>query len=371
MRTPVLEVGRRDFGVTRLIDHDLGELADGAVRLRVERYAVTANTITYAAVGDMLDYWGFHPSGDPDWGRVPAMGWAEVVASNHPDVEVGTRVYGWVPMAKHFDLTVSVGATGLRDDGPHRVEHAPVYRTFEDTTKDPLHPGVIDPARTAEELTDLEDRHALLRGLFATGFLADQFFAVNDYFGATHVAVLSASSKTAIGYAACASRRDLNLVGITSPGNVDAVTALGLYDSVSTYDDAPGAIGTDVTAAIVDMAGNGAALAALHDSLGDRIAYSMAIGRSHHDAPPAAPSKGPQPQLFFAPMALSALSEGGVDTAETQKRMGAEMDDFIVGSHDWLTVERSSGPAAAEQTWHDVYNGDVPPSIGRITSLND
>ena len=73
----------------------------------------------------MLDYWGFYPTGDPTWGRVPAMGWAEVVESTHPGVEVGSRYYGWFPMAEYVDLTVGVTATGLRDDGAHRAAHAP------------------------------------------------------------------------------------------------------------------------------------------------------------------------------------------------------------------------------------------------------
>ena len=46
------------------------------------------------------------------------------------------------------------------------------------------------------------DRHALLRGLFLTGLLADEFFADSNYFGAASAGLLSASSKTAIGFPA-------------------------------------------------------------------------------------------------------------------------------------------------------------------------
>ena len=61
-------------------------LAAGQVRFRIERFAVTANTVTYATTGDILGYWDFFPTGEPDWGCVPAMGWAEIVESQHPDV---------------------------------------------------------------------------------------------------------------------------------------------------------------------------------------------------------------------------------------------------------------------------------------------
>ena len=84
MESNVLEVNRTDIGVTRIVTDQLDELADGAVRFRIERFSITANTTTYAEFGDMLDYWGFWPSGDDTFGRVPAMGWAIVVESNHP-----------------------------------------------------------------------------------------------------------------------------------------------------------------------------------------------------------------------------------------------------------------------------------------------
>ncbi len=370
MESTVLEVNRSAIGETRLVVDELGERADGAVRFRVERFSVTANTTTYAEFGDMLDYWGFWPSGDDTFGRVPAMGWAEVVESAHPGVEVGTRYYGWFPMAEYVDAVVGVTATGLRDDGPHRAQHAPVYRTFERTDLDPMHPAAAGVA--PEALADAEDRHALLRGLFITGYLADGFLDANGWFGADHAVVLSASSKTAIGFAASAARHDgVSIVGVTSPGNVDTVRDLGWYDSVVTYDDVAAAVPGDASGAVViDMAGNGPALEALHDALGDRIGYSMVVGRTHHDAPPAAPASGPTPEMFFAPTALVSMREQGVDTDGFQAAMGPSLAEFVEGSSRWMAVERSAGPDAAADTWSEVLAGSVPPSVGRITSLH-
>ena len=370
MESIVLEVNRSDIGDTRLVTDQLGELGEGAVRFRVERFSVTANTTTYAEFGDMLDYWGFWPSGDDTFGRVPAMGWATVVESNHPGVDVGGRYYGWFPMAEHVDATVATTSTGLRDDGPNRAAHAPVYRTFERTDLDPMHPG--QSAAAGEDLTQAEDRHALLRGLFLTGYLADGFLDANAWFGADHVVVLSASSKTAIGFAACAAQHDgLHVVGVTSPGNVDAVRDLGWYDSVITYDEVADAVPNQESKAVsVDMAGNGPALEALHVALGDRLGYSMVVGRTHHDAPPAAPSTGPTPEMFFAPTALVSMAEQGVDTERFQAAMGPALTAFIDGSSAWLDVEQHNGPDAAADTWADVLAGRVPPSVGRIASLH-
>jgi Protein of unknown function (DUF2855) len=370
MKSTVLEVNRTTITDTRVVEDDLRDLAADSVRLKVERFSMTANTVTYAEFGDMLDYWGFYPTGDPAWGRVPAMGWAEVVESTHAGVEVGTRYYGWFPMAQYVDLKVAVTATGLRDDGSHRAEHAPVYRTIERTDLDLLHPS--QATAPATDMSDAEDRHALVRGLFLTGFLADGFLDANDWFGADHVVVLSASSKTAIGFANCAARHNgLTVVGVTSPGNVDFVNNLGIYDSVVTYDDVATSVPDDVAGAVVvDMAGSGTTLDALHHALGERITYSMVVGRTHHDAPPAAPTSGPTPQMFFAPTALAEMGDKGVDVEAFQAAMTEALHTFIERSSAWLTVEHRKGSGAAAETWRNVHDGRIPPSSGRIVSLH-
>lgn len=364
-----LEVNRSDTSVTRLITDRLpapDDLAEGHVRFRVDRLAITANTITYAEMGDLLGYWDFYPTGDDTWGRVPAMGWAEVVASAHPQVEVGGRYYGWFPMVGQIDLAVNPAGRGLRDDGEHRAAHAPVYRTFEDSRTDPLAPPA---AAGGAELGELEDRHALLRGLFLTGFFIDAFFELNDWFGARRAVVMSASSKTAIAFADCAAPRGLDgLIGVTSPGNVDFVRGLGRYSEVVTYDEIASIPAGGAVA--VDMAGNGPATAALHEHLGDSLAHSMIVGRSHHDAPTSSPEHGPTPELFFAPTAMSQMAEGGVDQAELQARSADALARFIEGSREWLRVERSAGPEAAAATWAEVHAGSVPPDVGRIISLH-
>jgi len=359
-----LEVDRAACGETRLVTAPLEPLADGQVRLRVDRFALTANNVTYAVLGDMLGYWDFFPTGDPGWGRVPAMGWADVVESTHPDVATGGRYYGWFPMARFVDLTVSPTGDGLRDDGEHRLAHAPVYRSYVETGHDPMYPKVA-----AEVLGDAEDRHALLRGLFLTSFLADCFFADQGYFGTDAVVVLSASSKTAVGFAQRAAERGLGrVVGVTSAGNAEFVRALGWYTDVVSYDDIASLPAVDAVS--VDMAGDSVALSAVHEQLGERLKYSMIIGKSHHDSPMAQVSVGPTPELFFAPTEVSRrLEEWGPE--EYQRRCSAALEEFVAGSGSWLTVERSAGAPAAASAWTDVFAGAIPPSVGRIVSLHD
>lgn len=363
----VLEISRADHGRTRTVTEELTPLPAAAVRLRVDRVAVTANTVTYANAGDLLGYWDFYPAGDPAWGRTPAMGWAEVVESHHPEVAVGGRYYGWYPMAGFVDVTVTPTRTGLRDDGAHRAAHAPVYRALEATDRDPLYPREADPST----IGDLEDRHALLRGLFLTGYLAAAFFRVHDWYSTPDAVVLSASSKTAIAFARSAAEAGAGeLIGVTSAGNADFVAGLGVYGRVVTYDDVlTGRHGID-SAVVVDMAGNRPVLAALHAQLGDRIGYSMTIGLTHHDQPRVDVAGGPAPQLFFAPTALQQMGELGADPTEVQMGAATALGRFVEDSVDWLRVERVHGPDAAAATWSEVHAGTLDPAVGRIVSMH-
>lgn len=355
-----LQVHRRTFGDTRLVTSPLADLADGHVRIEIERYALTANNITYAQFGDMLAYWDFYPVfGDdrPTWGHVPCMGWGRVVESNVDGVATDERYYGWWPMATSIDIAATPTGEGFRDDGEHRAAHAPAYRAFQRTDRDPMY-------TTADD----EPRHSLLRGLFLTGFLAEAFFDSNEQFGAEQTLVLSASSKTAIAYADCAHRRgSVRVVGLTSAGNVDFVRGLGCYDDVLTYDDVDQV--TLVPSTIIDMAGAGAVVAGLHARLGDRIGHSMVVGKSHHDAPPVAVEAGPKPAMFFAPGEIQTrLKEWGAEGYRT--RVVDALGAFIAGSHDWLHISHHLGTDQAAAAWTAVYGGTVAPNDGVIVSLH-
>ncbi len=92
----------------------------GGVLFRVDRFALTANNITYAVAGDMLDYWGFFPA-DEGWGRIPVMGFADVLASSHPAVAVGERVFGFFPMSRHLLIEAEREGESVIIDARHTV----------------------------------------------------------------------------------------------------------------------------------------------------------------------------------------------------------------------------------------------------------
>lgn len=98
-------VARSDLGRVRFASAPAAEevvLEPGEALLAVDKLGLTANNITLAAFGnalslaafgDALSYWRFFPAPN-GWGRIP--GWAEVARSEHPDFEVGERLYGYV-----------------------------------------------------------------------------------------------------------------------------------------------------------------------------------------------------------------------------------------------------------------------------------
>ena len=133
--------------------------------------------------------------------------------------------------------------------------------------------------------------------------------------------------------------------------------SLGWYTDVLTYDDVASL--PEVDAVSVDISGDGPTLAAVHERLGDHLKYSMIIGKSHHDSPFAEVASGPTPELFFAPTEVSRrIEEWGAE--EYQRRCAEALEQFVDGSHRWLTVERTSGPAAAASTWSDGVRRSGP-----------
>jgi hypothetical protein len=371
----VLEIRRSSIGESEVHTEPIGDVEDGQIRLRIDRFAVTANNVSYAGAGDLLGYWDFFPSSDPTtWGRVPAVGYAEIVESRNADLPVGGRYHGWFPMADTVTITATATRDGFRDDGEHRQAHAPIYRSFSRTDTDPFH----------DDAPDGEDRHALLRVLLLTGFLADEFIAdsggaIDDgaaaFFGAEQVIVLSASSKTAIGFSQRAAKRDgLAVIGLTSAGNAEFVRSLGIYDTVVTYDelDDPDTGVALVNSVIIDMAGNPNVLARVHHHLGDRVKHSMMIGKSHHDAVPetaAVALPGAAPQFFFAPTALDRLVAGW-GAAEYRRRTTEATHEFIDASRTWMTIDERRGPDGPSSAWASIYAGDVAPDVGVVASFH-
>jgi len=354
-----LEVRKDNWAETRLVTEPLDDaLAAGEVLLRVDRQALTANNISYAGAGEMLGYWGFFPA-EQGWGRIPAMGWADVQASAHPDIAVGERVWGFFPLSTHLKILAGdVAADHFADVSPHRTEYAPVYARFDRAAANPIY----DLQR--------EDQDSLLRGLYMTSWLVEDFLAVNDQFGAAACLITSASSKTSIALAHCLKRRgSLHSIGLTSKGNRAFCASLGYYDQVVLYDEIDG-LDPGQRVVLVDMAGSASVLSAAHHQFGDNMVHSCRVGATHYEEMGSVDNlPGATPEFFFAPAHIQSRSAelGG---AVLMSQLGADYVRFRADSDNWLQVVRSAGPEAVERVYQSVLAGAAQPCEGQIVSLS-
>jgi hypothetical protein len=354
------EVKRADVRESRVVESEPPALEPGQALLRIDAFGLTANNITYAVMGDAMKYWDFFPSSEPArWGRIPVWGFADVIATANDDLADGTRVYGYLPMSTHLVVTPGrIDPNGFVDQSPHRATLPGAYNGYSRANDDPVH----DPAH--------EDHRMILWPLFFTSFLIDDFLDDKAFFGAAEVVLSSASSKTAIGTAFLLDAREpVRVVGLTSPGNIDFVEGLGVYDRVVPYDEV-NALG-DAPALYIDIAGDAAVRAAVHREYRDRLTHSMLVGATHWDEPPAAPADlpGPAPAFFFAPdQIVKRTKEWG--RAGLDERVAEAWRRYVEFVDGWLEIRRRAGPAAVEATYRELVDGRTDPAIGHVLSLS-
>lgn len=361
MSTTTLLVRTNDLANTRLQNAEDAPLAEGQIRVRVESFALTSNNITYAAFGDAMNYWQFFPTGEEGWGTIPVWGFASVVQSLHPGVAVGERLYGYYPMASGAVLTPArLTASGFYDGASHRRELHAVYNQYLRCSADPFY------------TPETEDVQALLRPLFITSFLIDDFLADNDFFGANVMLLSSASSKTAYGTAfQLAQRPGIEVIGLTSPANVAFCESLGCYSRVLTYDQLD-QISADAACIYVDFAGNAGLRHNIHSRFAN-LKYSCSIGGTHvAELGNARDLPGPRATLFFAPAQIKKRSvDWGVEGLG--QRLVQAWQAFTLratqAASPWLRTQHHQGTEAVATAYQQVLAGKGDPRTGHILRL--
>jgi len=369
----VFEVSKADLGQTRLTAIDTEQvLANNEVLLKVDKFALTANNISYGMAGDTLGYWRFFPTQFDDnnkvvdsstWGRLPVMGYADVIASNCNEVAIGERVWGFFPMASHVKvLAGKVNPSGFSDISNYRAGLAPLYAAFERVSYNPFYNA------------DNEDFDILLRGLFTTSWLVDDFMDDNDYFNAQQYLITSASSKTSIALAfAIKARGEMPAIGITASNNKAFVESLGCYDNVVSYDDI-NTLDSNITSILVDMAGSQTALATIHHHFSSQLVYSCRIGMTHHDDQVAitnkdkSPLPGAKPIFFFAPTQFKKRSsEWG--TKQIMTYIGSSLLEYISFCRSFMSIAHTQESEDLDGIYQQVLAGTADASVGQIVSL--
>ena len=371
MSTTTLQVRKDRLQTTRWRTEPDAALAEGQVLVRIEHFALTSNNITYAAFGEAMNYWQFFPvpaeADGSAWGCIPVWGFGVVAESLHPGVTVGERLYGYWPMASHAVLQPArVSPAGFADGAAHRAGLHAVYNQYLRCSADPFYSA------------DSEALQALLRPLFVTAWLIDDFLADNAFFGSTSAAqrgamlLSSASSKTAYATAALlAQRPEVEVIGLTSAANAAFCRSLGVYGRVLAYEDLD-TLAAGTPCVYVDFAGNADLRRSVHGRFG-ALAYSCSIGGTHVDQLGGARDlPGPKPTLFFAPAQVKKRSAewGG---AELNRRMVEAWHAFRARVADpaapWIVVQQHRGADAVAAAYADVLGGRGDPRLGHMLSL--
>ncbi len=354
-----LLIRRDDLRDTRVVETDRPDIHDGQALLRVDRFGLTANNVTYAAFGEAMRYWEFFPA-EEGWGHLPLWGFAEVEASNAEGVQAGVRVYGYLPSSRWL-VTEPAGAgeRGFVDGVAHRSKLPSAYQRYLVTGSDPFY--------TAET----EELQMLLRPLFFTSWLLADDLQDGGMAGASTAVFSSASSKTALGtvFALKQDASEVEIVGLTSDRGCEMVEELGVYDRVALYDDIS-SLKLD-SATYVDFSGDGALRFAVHEGLGEALRASVAVGATSWEELGARGSDslpGPRPRFFFAP---DRVTKRGADWGRDglERRVADSWRPFVDWVGGWLEVESARGFEAAQETYLRLLDNEVGPKAAHVFSL--
>ncbi len=359
-----LEINKANTNQTRIHEEDLDKtLEPDEVLIKIEKVSFTANNITYCLAGDTIGYWSFFPT-DEGWGRMPGMGIGVVVESNSEQVKVGERLWGFYPFASHLKVKASkVNQFNFKNQLGGAKDVAPVYANYDRT-------GIVE----AEDV-ETENLAMLLKGLFATAWLIEDFVRDNEHFGASQYLITSASSKTSIGLAHCIrAAGKTKAVAITSKSNRAFVDGLGCYDQVFAYEEV-GGLDPSVASVVVDMAGSPKVLESIHKHFGEQIKYSSQVGITHQgDAfTPEMVAMyqslpGAKPTFFFAPAQIQKRNDEW-GTGVVEGRIAEALLAFIAFYKPQVTVHVLEGADKVQECYQLMLAGRAEPSEAYILSL--
>lgn len=355
-----IQIRKDDLRAARVADVEAGPLADGAARLRIDLFSLTANNVTYAAMGEgPLGYWDFFP-GPEGWGRLPVWGFATAVQSRAAGVQAGERFYGYYPASESLDVfPAKAGPRGFFDGAPHRRGKAPVYNQYLNVAADPAYDTAFEPEQ------------AIFRPLYGTGWWAADCVMQGEP-RPRSVVVSSASSKTALATAHQLRRLgNARLVALTSARNAAYVRETGIFDETLDY-EAVESLRAPAPAVYLDFLGREALTAAVHRAPGAELARSILVGATDWDSKPggvvlpAAALPGPKPEFFFVPDYFAVRMKADASLGAAMVR---DLRAFYAASRKFVIAERRAGGDAILECWSRLVGGAVAPREGLILSF--
>lgn len=323
--------------------------------LAVDKFGLTSNNVTYAALGDALHYFEFFPVSE-EWSALPVWGMATVAESKVASVPAGARVFGYYPAATHVTLSVA-GTTPMGFQAKRNLppEFA-FYDQYTVTSRDPLY------------LRDQEDMMVVMRPLFLTGVLLADYLEVSEFMRAGTVVVSSAASKTSFGMG-CALKQGVGpkLIGLCSQASRGSAVRLGIYDAVFTYDELEAL--PEESVVYVDVAGSAAVRDELARRLGSALKLVLSVGLTHWQEGAFGGSSGSavKTEMFFAPgwVERRRVEAGAAFFAKMGASWQAQMAQ--VDRHFKLVHRR--GAAALQESFEALVAGRAAPDEAWLCSL--
>lgn len=352
-----LEVRRGRPGEFRSVQTALAEPGPGEVLLQVDRFGLSANNVTYAALGVAMHYADFFPSEKlgGDWSMLPVWGVARVLRSHSEWVRTGDQVYGYFPSASHCVLRPQAATSdGFRVEREQIPEHFSFYHRYGVAGRDPLY--------VAEQL----DRMVVLRPLFMTSLLLSDYLSSEKFSQAEQFVMSSAGSKTALGTAnALAAHSSSNIIGLASAPNHAAAEAFGGYSQMLDYaqlEQLP-----QRPTVYVDFSGDAALRDRLAKHLGSNLTRVVSIGMTHwHAGAPGKPSGDYASEVFFAPAWASQRKQTDPQFA---KRIFVGWQTLLTRASAHYEVAQGIGMQAIGDHYAALVKGDARSDLAHSFSF--
>jgi hypothetical protein len=356
------QIQKNHLAKARIIDTSLPAANAGEVVLKVDKFAFTANNLTYGVMGEQIGYWQFFPAQDNasgEWGIIPVWGFADVVESKTEGIEVGERLYGYFPPAAYVTmLPVGISSKRFIDGSAHRSALPAGYNMYRRVQAEPGY----NP--------ELDNERMLLYPLHLTSFCLWDCLQDQNWYGAKQCIIISASSKTSIGlaYALHADENAPPSIALTSKRNLALVNKMGIYDSALVYEEIT-SIDANIPTVIVDMSGNAPLLGALHQHLGENLRHCINVGLTHwQESHSDAAVNTERSEFFFAPSHIQKrLQDWGPKVFE--QKTSEFMFATALQCREWLKLTKIDGLSGLTEVYQDVCDGNIAPDEGLIVEL--
>ncbi|WYZ43495.1 hypothetical protein EsH8_VI_001194 [Colletotrichum jinshuiense] len=169
-------ISKRDLSKheTLAVDLPLAQLASSSIRVRTSLIGITTNNLTYAKLGDLLQWWNAWPvpldvpapyNNRAEWGIVPAWGFGEVLESSINTIPAGSLLYGYWPTSSHpVDLKLKpIEPQGhYREVSEHRQGLGSMYN----------HYNLVDESAQSEEFRAW---FAVVFAVWQAGYVLNRF----------------------------------------------------------------------------------------------------------------------------------------------------------------------------------------------------